>query len=85
MKNKPILNKLISGDAINLLDYTGNLRHQVAYDASWDLFKEKDPVIQTQKADAILASIRAMGQEDWALLLQNSYFPRFGIRYTVNE
>lgn len=80
-----LLPKLLSGAPVNLMDYTGNLQYDLCYAASWELFGEKDPAVQAEKAKVIVTSLRNLGQEAWANKLVNNYFPRFKINYTEAE
>jgi hypothetical protein len=38
--------------------------------------------VQAEAAKTIVQTLRNIGQEDWAKLLVNNYFPRFNINYT---
>ena len=66
-KSDILLATLFRGDSVNLLDYAGNLRHEICYKATWAIAAEKEN--QADRIRAIIAAMRDMGQDNWAELL----------------
>ena len=76
-----LLEKMFASQPVNLLDYAGNLRHELCYKATLALALEKDPAQQLARAQTVVASMRDMGQAAWAELLIGKYFTLFKINY----